>query len=155
MFTKRFLLPAMLVLALAAMALLLRGKRRLPSTPDEAVNVFFQAAQRGDAPAYLAAMTGTLRSSFESTQSQMGATAFAASLRESVEGLKGFAVSPVGEPSPDRAELEVELVFADRNQRQRFGLIRQNGGWLVDRIDKADTVKPPIPYGSAVFDSEK
>ena len=152
---KQIAVPTMLVLALAAVALLLRGKGRLPPTPEDAVNVLFQAAQRGDAPAYLATLTGTLRSSFESTQSQIGAEAFAASLRESVAGMKGLAVSPAGEPSPDRAELDVELVFSDRNQRQRFVLLRQGGGWLVARIDKADTVKPPIPYGAPVFDTGK
>ena len=107
----------MLVLALAAVALVAPRQGPLAPTPDEAVNRLFQAAQRGDAPAYLATLTGTLRSSFESTQSQVGAEAFAASLRESVAGMKGFAVSPVGESSPDRAELDVELVFSDRNQR--------------------------------------
>ena len=150
---KRIAVPTMLVLALAAVAVALRGKGRLPSTPEEAVNRLFQAAQRGDAPAYLATLAGTLRSSFESTQAQIGAEAFAASLRESVAGIKGFAVSPVGESSPDRAELDVELVFSDRNERQRFVLVRQSGGWLVARIDKADTVKPPIPYDAPVFDT--
>lgn len=143
----------MLALVLAAVAVALRGKGRLPATPADAVNVLFQAAQRGDAPAYLATLTGTLRSSFESTQSQIGAEAFAANLRDSVAGVKGFAVSPVGESAPDRAELDVELVFSDRNRRQRFVLLRQNGGWLVARIDKADTLKPPIPYGAPVFDT--
>jgi len=150
---RRIAVPTILVLVLAAVALLLRGKGRLPPTPDDAFTWFLQAAQRGDAPAYLAILTGTLRSSFESTQSQIGADAFAASLRDSVAGLKGYAVSPIGEAAPDRAELDVEMVFSDRNQRQRFILLRQNGGWLIASIDKADTVKPPIPYGATVFDT--
>ena len=120
-----------------------RGRRQ-PAVPGR---------PRGDAPAYLATLAGTLRSSFESTRAQIGAEAFAASLRESVAGIKGFAISPVGESSPDRAELDVELVFSDRNERQRFVLVRQSGGWLVARIDKADTVKPPIPYDAPVFDT--
>jgi len=143
----------MLAIVLAAVALLLRGKGRLPPTPDEAVKSHFQAAERGDAPAYLATLTGALRSSFESTQAQIGAEGFAASLRESVAGMKSFAISPAGEVSPAEAELDVELVFADRNQRQRFVLIRQSGGWLVARIDKAETIKPPIPYGATVYDT--
>ena len=53
---KRIAVPALLALALAAVALSLRGKGRLPATPDEAVNRLFQAAQRGDAPAYLATL---------------------------------------------------------------------------------------------------
>jgi hypothetical protein len=153
MLTKRIAVPTILALALAAVALLLRGKGRLPATPDEAVRLLFQAAQHGDAPAYLAILTGALRSSFESTQSEIGTESFAASLRESVASMKGLAVSPVDDTSPDRAVLDVELVFSDRNQRQRFILLRQNGGWLVAAIDKADTVKPPIPYGATVFDT--
>jgi len=150
---KRIAVPMALVLALSAVALLLRGNGRLPPTPEESVGRFFQAAQRGDAPAYLALLSGTLRSSAESTQSQLGSAAFAASLRESVAGLKGYAVSPIGETTLDRAELDVELVFSDRNERQRFRLLRQSGGWQVASIDKADMVKPPIPYGTTVFDT--
>jgi hypothetical protein len=152
MLQKRLTLPAVLALALAMMAIALRGKGRLPVTPDGAVKRFFQAAQRGDAPVFLATLAGPLRSSFESTQSQLGAAHFAASLRDSVAGLKGFAVSPIGPAQPDRAEFDVELVFVDRIERQRFVLLRQGGGWLVAAIDKADTIKPPVPYGAPAFD---
>ena len=99
---------------------MLRGKGQLPQTPDDAVNRLFQAAQCGDVPAYLATLAPTLRSSFKFDTIALAAEAFAAGLRESVAGMKGLAVSRVGEPSPDRAELDVELVFPDRNQRQRF-----------------------------------
>jgi hypothetical protein len=152
MSAKRIAVPTILVIALAAVALALRGKGGLPATPDDAVTLLFQAAQRGDTPAYLATLSGTLRSSFESTQAQIGPEAFAASLRESMTGLKGLAVSPAGEASPDRAERDVELVFSDRSQRQRFVLVRQNGGWLVMRIDNAEAIKPPVPYGAPVFE---
>jgi hypothetical protein len=154
MSTKRITVPAMLVLALAIVAIALRGKGRLAQTPEEAVNLFFQAAQRGDAPAFLAVLTGTLRSSFESTRSQIGAAAFVAGLRESVAGIKGFAVSAAGRSQPGQAELDVELVFSDHNERQRFVLLRQSGGWLVASIDKADVVKPPSPYGAPAFDAD-
>lgn len=154
MSTKRIAGPTLLMFALVAVAIGARGKGRLSPTPGDAVNRLFQAAQRGDAPAYLAALTGPLRTSFESTQSQVGTDAFAASLRESVAGMKGLAISPSGEASLDRAELDVELVFPDRNQRQRFVLLRQSGGWLIASIDKANTVKPPIPYGATVFDTD-
>ena len=142
----------MLALALAAVAFVLRGKGRLPSTPDEAVNRFFQAAERGDAPAYLAITAADLRRSFEATQSQLGPAAFAASLRESVAGMKGRAISQL-DASPDRAEVKVDMVFSDHNLRQRFVLVRQGDGWLIAEIDRADTIKPPIPYNAPVFDT--
>jgi hypothetical protein len=156
---KRYAIPGLLAVLLIAAALLLRGKGRLPATPEEAVNRLFQAAQRGDAAAYLAALRGPLRSSFAATQSQLGAEAFAKSLQESVAGMKGIAISSVGEMAADDVEryveLDVELVFADRNERQRFVLVRQSGGWLIDRIDKAEPVKPPTRYGAEVIDTDK
>ncbi len=150
---KQITVPVVLALALAMVAMALRGKGRLPQTPEEAVNGFFQAAQRGDAPAFLATLAGPLRSSFEATQSQIGAAALAASLRGSVAGLKGFAMRPAGQSQPGQAKLDVELVFPDRNERQRFVLLWQDGGWLVAAIDKADTVKPPMPYGAPAFEA--
>ena len=153
--TKRIIVPAVLAVALAIVAIVLRGKGRLPETPEDAVNSFFRAAQRGDAPAFLAILTGTLRSSCESTQSQLGAAAFAASLRQSVVGIKGFAVSSRGQFVADQAELDVEVVFSDRNQHQRFVLLRQGGGWLVARIDKAEMVRPPAAYGVPAFDLDE
>ena len=84
MSSKRFIVPIMLALVLAAVAVTLRGKGRLPPTPDDAVNRLFQAAQRGDAPAYLATVTGELRSALESTQSQI-----VGSLRRQPAGIGG------------------------------------------------------------------
>jgi hypothetical protein len=152
--TRQTAFRLLLVLVLAVVALALRGKGRLPSTPEDAVRRLFEAAQRGDAPAYLATLTGTLRSSFESSRSQMGAAAFSASLRQSMAAVKGFAVSTAGGPSPEEAGLDVELVFADHNERQRFVLVRQGGGWLVAAIEKADAYKPPRPYGSPAPDAD-
>jgi hypothetical protein len=153
MSVKRYAIPGLLVAALIAVAITLRGKGRLPATPEEAVNALFQAAQRGDVPGYLATMTAGLRANFASSQAQLGAETFVKGLRESVAGMKGIAVSPAGETSSDRAELNVELVFSDRNERQRFVLVEQDGGWLIDHIGKAERVKPPIPYGAAAFDA--
>ena len=82
---KQITVPVVLALALAMVAMALRGKGRLPQTPEEAVNGFFQAAQRGDAPAFLATLAGPLRSSFEATQSQIGAAA----LRRQPAGIGG------------------------------------------------------------------
>jgi hypothetical protein len=156
---KSYAIPALLAVLLIAAALLLRGKGRLPATPEEAVNRLFQAAQRGDAAAYLATLRGPIRASFAAAQSQLGAEAFARSLQESVAGLKGIAITSAGETAADEVqrdvEFDVELVFADRNERQRFVVVRQSGGWLIDRIDKAESVKPPTRYGAEVMDTDK
>ncbi len=152
MSARRFVLPVVLATALAAAALALRGKGRLPDTPEEAVKAFFAAAESGDAPAYLSLVNGTLRGSFEETQKQLGTAAFRDSLRSSVTGLKGFAVSRIGEAAEDRAALDVELDFADRSERQRFGLVRESRGWSIASIDRSEVGKPDKPYGATVYD---
>ena len=153
MSTKRIAVPAVLALALAMVAVaaprqgpIARKRPRRPSTR------FFQAAQRGDAPAFLATLAGTLRSSFESTQSQIGAEAFAASLRESVAGMKGFAVSPAGQSRPTRPNSTSSWSSPTATSVSGSSCSgRAAVGWLP-RIDKADTVKPPIPYGAPAFE---
>ena len=152
MSARRFVLPVILATGLGVVALTLRGKGRLPDTPEEAVKAFFTAAESGDALAYLSLVTGPLRSSFEETQKQLGTAAFRDSLHSSVIGLKGFAVSRAGEAAEDRAALDVELVFADRSERQRFGLIRESRGWSIASIDRSEVEKPDKPYGSTVFE---
>ena len=152
MSARRFVLPVILATALAAAALALRGKGRLPDTPEEAVKAFFTAAESGDAAAYLSLVTGPLRGSFEETQKQLGSAAFRDSLRSSTTGLKGFAVSRAGEAAEDRAALDVELVFADRRERQRFGLVRESRGWSIASIDRSEVEKPDKPYGATVFE---
>lgn len=149
---KQLIIPILLAVALAAAAIALRGKGRLGETPEDAVRTFFSAAQEGDASAYLSLVTGSLKTSFEETQSQLGMAGFRESLRTSVAGLKGFAVSRAGEPSDDRTALDIELVFADRSERQRFALVRQQGGWAIAAIDRAEVGKPPMPYDAPVFD---
>ena len=149
---KRLAVPVLLAIALAAAAIAMRGKGRLPDTPEGAVRAFFAAAQDGDAAAYLSLLSGPMKGSFEETQSQLGGAAFSGKLRDTVAGLKGFAVSRATDTADDRATLDVELVFADRSQRQRFALVRESRGWLIAAIDRAEVEKPAAPYGSPVYD---
>ena len=139
-----------LAVVLAVAAFLLRGKGR--QTPEDAARSLFEAAQRGDAAAYMALLTGRLRTAVESTQSQLGPDAFADSLRRSVAGIKGIGMSRAADAPAGNVALEVELTFADRNERQRFELAPQGGGWVIAAIDKAEVRNPSIPYGTPVFD---
>ena len=102
-------------------------------TPDDAVNRLFQAAQRGDAPAYLAALTGPLRILLRVDAIADRRRSLCRQPAGIGSGHERARHQPRGEASPDRAELDVELVFPDRNQRQRFVLLRQSGGWLIAR----------------------
>jgi hypothetical protein len=151
---KRWALPIALAVGLAAIALLLRGRGRLPETPDDTVAAFFDLAGKGDDVGYLRLVTGTLRSTLESTRSQLGAELFRENLRQSTRGMRGFAVQRGSDPPPGGVALEVELVFSDRNEKQRFLLIEEGNGWAICDIQKATMVKPPVPYGTPVFEEE-
>ena len=140
---------ALAVLLIVA-ALLLRGKGRWPQSPEDAVVQFFDAAERGDAAAYLRLLTGPLRSSMASTQSQVGAERFASDLRATVAGVKGLAMTRGGSDA-EGLFLDVDITLAERIQRQRFHLVQRDGGWAIDALDRAESHKPAIPYGTPVF----
>ena len=137
---------------LVTLALVLRGRDRLPDTPEDAVSAFFDAQQQGDDRAYLRLTCDELRRSLEQTREQAGAEAFRQSLVRSSEGIKGLAVSQSGNASGEAVALDVEIVFADRNERQRMVLARQETGWAIASIERAEMEKPPIRYGTPVFE---
>ena len=143
------IVPAFLALGLVAVALFLRGRGRLPEKPEETVGRFYEAARRGDASACSALLAEPLKSEVEATRSQRGPNA-GDNMAESVAGLKGFAVTRSAEQAVQGVAMDVELVFSDRNERQRLVLVEQQGGWLIASIGKADVRKPAIAYGTPI-----
>jgi hypothetical protein len=133
------------------LAILLRGrKRELPATPEAAVNAMFDAAKAGDDEAYLALTGGELERRLRAARSQAGAEAFRRDLRLSAKGVVGLAISRAGDaPSPGVA-LVVEIVFRDRNERQRYLAAPVDGGWQITAVSVAATTRPSIPYGTPV-----
>jgi hypothetical protein len=149
---KQRLVQIGVVVALVAAAVLLRNRDRLPQTPEEAVSAFFDAAGKGDAAAYLRLATGELAKSLGETRAQLGAEGFRSSIQASVKGVKGFAVARSANAPPERVALEVDIVFSDRNERQRMLCAPQGNGWLISAIEAARMVKPAIPYGTPVYE---
>jgi hypothetical protein len=149
---KQRIVLAAVVILLVAVGLALRSRDRAAATPEAAINAWFDAAARGDDRACLALVSGTLRASLEETRSQLGAEAFRKGLQVSMTGIKGFAVTAAGGATANVAAFDVDLVFSDRNERQRMLLTPQGGGWVIASISKADARKPAIPYGTPVFE---
>ena len=101
--------------------------------------------------AYLRLVSGELRETLENTRAQMGAEVFRENLQRSATGIKGLAITRApGSPS-GQAVLDVEIVFADRNEGQRMLLSQEGAGWVITSMEAAIMVKPPIPYGTPVF----
>ncbi len=140
------------IAAVVAAAFWLRARERLPESPEAAVNELFDAAARGDDAAYLRLVAGELRTTLESSRAQLGQAAFRESLRRSAAGIKGLAVSRGENAPPDRVALDLDLVLADRNERQRMLLVDTGRGFAVVAMEGAAVLKPPIAYGTPVFD---
>lgn len=115
---------------------------------------FFDAAARGDDQDYLRLTSGQFRESLLSARSDLGAEAFRDNLRSSAAGIKGLAKSRTTDASLADAvvAIDVELVFVDRNERQRMLLVPQGNGWVITFIEPARVVEPSLPYGTPVFE---
>ena len=146
------MLRILVVAVLVVLAVALRSRGRLPETPEQTVADFFSAASDGDDRDYLRLTTGELRESLASARSQAGAEAFRAELRRSAAGIKGLAVTRADDAPSNLVAIDVEIVFADRNERQRMLCEQKRGGWAIAAIEQAQMVKPPIPYGTPVFE---
>ncbi len=149
---KKWLPHVLLVALLVTLALVLRGRDRLPKTPEATFRAFFDAASEGDDRAYLRLVTGELRESLEHARSQSGPEAFRRSLRRSTAGATGHATERLDDAPPGMIALDVTLAFADRNETQRMLFAPIGGGWAIASIDKARVFKPPIPYGTPVYE---
>jgi hypothetical protein len=64
------------------------------------------------------------------------------------------ATNRAGDASADRIVLDVELVFADRIERQQMCLTAKGAGWTIESITGTNMLKPPVAYGTPVFDEE-
>jgi len=164
---RRWLCNVLVAIGLIALAIALRGRkpaepagagkppslfRRGAEAPEAAVTAFFDAASRGDARAYLALTTGGVKARLDGSRSELGPDGFKAEIQRSAKGVKGLAVSRSADQPPEGVALDVELVFIDRNERQRFTLLASGSGWLIADVTPAQTTKPAIPYGTPVFE---
>jgi hypothetical protein len=152
---KKPLVYILVAALLVTVAIFLRGReQQRPATPEAAVNAFFEAAARGDDRAYLDLVAGPLRAALEETRSGVGPEKFRQGLKDSATGLKGLAITAGRDAPPDQVALDVELVFADRNERQRMLLVPQGAAWVIVSMSAASGQKPAIPYGTPVYGSQ-
>ncbi len=149
---KKWILGILLAMVLAGVAALLRSRDRSAVTPAGAVSKLIDAAREADINAYLGLTGGQLRTELEQTRAEMGDDGFREHLRRFAQDIKGLAILTSGEPEGDTAILDVEFVFADRNERQRTTFARRGRGWIITSMDTVEMVKPPIPYGTPVFE---
>lgn len=154
------LLMAAVALALAALLLARSGRpardttgQGTPGDPRGVVAALLEAQRDGDADGCRSCLAGAALQEFEARRRTLPRSQFAAELRSGLVDLKGHATTELNQQAPDAATLVLELIFADRNERQQLELRRIDGAWKVTRRAPADRLAPPIPYGTPVVPS--
>ncbi|MCX6909805.1 MAG: hypothetical protein NTY01_17430 [Verrucomicrobia bacterium] len=125
------------------------------STPEDAIQAMLDASRRGDARAYLDCFTDALRPQLDATRQQMGEARFREYLMESQAPVMGVATTRLADARPDRARCEVEFILRDKNQRQTIEMKNESGRWRIEAMSHAVYARPPIPYGTKVFEEPK
>ena len=119
-----------------------------PPQPEDLIWALIEAAQTGEAEAYLGCFGGGLRTQLDNTVQEMTPTGFSEYLRSSSDPLTGVAVYDVEVTNSDRANLTVEYVYRDATERQRMQLELFKGEWKIVDLDRSKRAKPLIPYGA-------
>ncbi|MBI5687776.1 MAG: hypothetical protein HZC54_22115 [Verrucomicrobia bacterium] len=125
------------------------------ATPEDAIQAMLDASRRGDVRTYLDCFTDAMRPQLDATRQQMGEARFREYLAESQAPMMGVATTRLAEARPDRARIEVEFILRDKNQRQTVELKNEGGQWRIEAMSQAVHAKPPIPYGTKVFEEPK
>ena len=148
---KQRLIQIVLISILVAVAISLRNRDQLYETPEATISAFFEAAAKGDERLSLRLTGGELKRELNQLRKQRGKAGFREELRRSVAGVKGRAMMRAGNAASGFVAVDVEHVFVDRNEQQRFLLSQTNNGWLIESIGQADVNRPLIPYGTPVM----
>jgi hypothetical protein len=143
------------------------------ATPEACLDRLFQAAQDGAVSVYLDCFAGPERQRLERELAGQPQAAFARTLVEASQQLKGRAVFPVrsssdsspaspsGDPSRSaalsrdetRALFAVERIYANRLEKQLYHLIRESGVWRIHTVQAAEAYQPSQPYGTPVYET--
>jgi ketosteroid isomerase-like protein len=132
-----------------------RPSENSAATPEDCVQAMLDASRRGDTAAYLDCFSETMRPQLDATRQQMGEARFREYLAESQSPVMGVATSRLPETRPERARIEVEFILRDKNQRQTIELRNDAGRWQIEAMSQSVYTKPPIPYGTKVFEEPK
>lgn len=126
-----------------------------PEHPSETcVRTLLDSARRGDVAAYLGAFTGELRKRLDREVAERGREAFAADLTAASRLRKSHAVFSAVGVGPEAAQVMVESVYADRNERQNYRVENVDGEWRVTLVETVRSVQPGAKFGSlATFEA--
>jgi len=119
-------------------------------TPQDAIYAMLDAAREGDVPMYLAAYTGQMQASLQQAVAESGEEKFAAYLKSTNASIKGVAIAEPQALTDREVKVRIEYVYADRNEVQFAYLEKMGNQWRIARLDAAERIKTPVPYGAPV-----
>ena len=151
-----------IVTAALVLTVLVIARRRgpLPTSPSSAekpeacIERMFDAAGEGDVQTYLDCFTGSERERLERELADQPRDAFARSLVEAVDSLKGRAIFEAktdGESESNRV-FTVERIYLNRYERQKYHLVRESTAWRIRTVEAAAAFQPDKPYGTPVYE---
>lgn len=115
------------------------------------IHAMLDAAQRGDVAGYRDCFSGELLRSLGAQLDGKNSTQDPGKrLQNAVTDLKGVATSRVEFLPPDKAEVVMELIYADHNARQQVSLRKIDGQWKIDAWTDSHRLRPDILYGTPV-----
>jgi len=122
-----------------------------PDNPTDTINRMMDAARDGDVDGYLACFSGQMEKTLRQSVAEMSNSGFADYLKTNNKQIKGFAMYAPTEVSESAVDVQVEYVYADRNEAQRFRLERLSGHWTITKVDGIERVETIVPYGTPVY----
>jgi hypothetical protein len=124
--------------------------RAAPVTPQDTVYRMLDAARDGDVRGYLRCYTGQMDGTLRQIVAEKGEPALAAYIRSFNATIKGVAIQEPQPVSDREVRLRVEFVYQDRNEAQLYYLEQAGGEWKISRLENAQGVQTPVPYGTPV-----
>lgn len=122
-----------------------------PETPTDTINRMMDAARDGDVNGYLACFSGQMEKTLRQSVEEMSSSGFADYLKTNNKLIKGFAMYEPKEVSESAVDVQVEYVYADRNEAQHFRLEKLLGRWTITKVDGIERVETIVPYGTPVY----
>lgn len=147
---KTQIATAIVLAGAVAFAVARKTAGRPTETPQDAIYGMLDAARSGDIKAYLACYTGQMQSAVKQSLAETGEPAFAKYLKDSQSAIKGVAVFDPQAVSDTESKVQVEYVYADRNETQTMWLEKSPAGWKISRADSDQRIPTLIPYGTPV-----
>jgi len=137
-------------LVLAAVLYNVMNREREASRPQDAVFSVMDSARAGDVSAYVDGFAGAMRDELAKEVKRRGQAGFAEYLREQVRDVAGVYIGNAKRLGEGQVELEVDLVFPTRAEKQRYLLVKGGREWKISDVRSAEYSRPVEEYGAPV-----